>query len=89
MKSRRSQMLDSVWLMEWYVDLGGKQMRRSTLISFICRNVEDLVVLSPRLHRSAVFFRGNTIITLTMLKNDDEEENLEAVLDVVATHIKK
>ena len=30
------------------MELGGKRMRRSTLINLICENVEDLVVLSAR-----------------------------------------
>ena len=37
--------------------------------------MEDLVV----------FFRDSTTAALKMLKDDDEDDNLEAVLDVVAT----
>ena len=48
MPRQRSQRWDNVWLMERYVELGGKRMKRSTLINLICENVEDLVVLSAR-----------------------------------------
>ena len=48
MQRQRSQRWDNVWLMERYVELGGKHMRRSTLINLICENVEGLVVLSAR-----------------------------------------
>ena len=65
-----------------------KHMRRSTLINLICENVEDLVVLSERGYRSAVF-HDSTIATLQIIKDDDDDANLEAALDVVATHTKK
>ena len=45
MQCQRFQRWVSVWLMEQYVELGGKRMRRSTSINLICENVEDLVVL--------------------------------------------
>ena len=45
MQRQRSQRWDYVWLMEGYVELGGKRMRRSTIINLICENVEDLDVL--------------------------------------------
>ena len=89
MTSRRSQRLDSVRLMEHGIDLGVNQMRQSTLINVFGENVEDLVVLLARGYRSVVLFRESTIANLKMLKDDDEDNNLEAALDVVATHIKK
>ena len=70
------------------MELGGKRMRRSTLINLICENVEDLVVLSARDYRSVVF-RDRTTATLKMVKDNDDNDNLETALDVVATHIKK
>ena len=88
MQRQLSQRWINVWLMERYVELGGKRMRRSTLINLICENVEDLVVLSARGYRSVVF--GDIIIaTLKMIKGDDEDDNLETALEVVATHNKK
>ena len=74
---------------ERYVELGGMCMRRSTLINLICENVDDLVVLSARGYRSVVVFRDSAIATLKMTKDDDEDDNLEAALHVVTTHIKK
>ena len=47
-----------------------------------------LIVLSAHGYRSVVF-RDSTIATLKMIKADDEDDNLETALDVVATHIKK
>ena len=88
MQRQRSQRWESVWLMERYVELGGKRMRRSTLINLICGNVDDLVVLSARGYRSVVF-RHSTIATLKMMKGDADDDNLEAAPDVEATHIKK
>ena len=70
------------------MQLGGKRMRRSTLINLICENVEVLVVLSARGYGSVVF-SDSTIVTLKMIKNDDDSNNREAALDVVATHTKK
>ena len=51
MQRQRPQRWVYVWLMERYVDLGGKRMRRSTLINLICENVEDMVVLSAHGYR--------------------------------------
>ena len=70
------------------MELGGKRMRRSTIINLLCENVEDLVVLSARDYRSVVF-RDSTIAILKIIKDDDKDDNLETALDVVATHIKK
>ena len=83
---QRSQMWVYVWLIESYVELGGKRMRHSTIINLICQNVKDLFVLSAHGYRLVVF-RDSTIATLKMIK--DEDDNLETALDVVATHIKK
>ena len=84
---QRSQRWVYVWLMGMYVELSGKRMQRSTIINLICDNVEDLFVLSARGYRSVVF-RDSTIATLNMIKDDDEDDNLETALGVVATHIK-
>ena len=89
LQCQRPQKLDSVRLMERYVELGGKQMSRSTIIKFICKNVENQVVLSERRNRLVVFFRDSNIVTLNIIKDDYAVDNLEAVLDVVTTHIKK
>jgi len=88
MQRQRSQGWVYVWLMERYVGLGGKRMRRSMIINLICDNVEDLVVQSARGYRSVVF-RESTIATMKIIKDDDVDDNLETALDVVATHIKK
>jgi len=55
MQRQRSHRWVYVWLIERYVELGGKRMRRSTIIHLICENVEDLIVLSARGYRSVVF----------------------------------
>ena len=66
----------------------GARWEAYALINLICENVEDLVVLSARGYQSIVF-RDSTIATLKMIKDDDEDNNMETALDVVATHIKK
>ena len=57
--------------------------------NLICENVENLLVLSERGNRSVVFFRDSNIVTLNIIKDDYADDNLEAALDVVTTHIKK
>ena len=69
MQCQRSQKVDSVRLMERYVEIGGKQMRLST-IKLNCKNVENLVVLSERGNRSVVFFRDSNVVTFNIIKND-------------------
>ena len=64
-------------------------MRQSTLINSTCEMSEDLVVLSSPGYRSIFFFRDNALATLKMIKDNDEEGNLEAALNVVAKHIRK
>ena len=87
MQRQLSQRWVYVWLMERYVELGGKRLRRSTTINLICENVEGLVVLSTRGYRSIVS-RDSTIATLKMIRDDYEDDNLETALDVIATHTK-
>ena len=70
------------------MELVGKRMRRSTIINLICENVEDLFVLSARGYRDSSL-PGQYGATLKIIKDDDEDDNLETALDVVATHIKK
>ena len=36
-----------------------------------------------------VFFRDSNIVTWNIIKDDYKDDNLEAALDVVTTHIKK
>ena len=50
------------------MELGEKQMRRSTIINLICKNVENLVVLSEQGNRSVIFFRDSNIVTLNIIK---------------------
>ena len=89
LRGQRSQVWNSVQLMDLYFELGGKPIRRSTLFSSICEQDEDLVVLSSPGYRSLIFFCDNTVATLKMTKDDKEDDNLEAALDVVAKRIKK
>ena len=48
LKGHLSQIWNSVQLLELYLELGGKPIRRSTLISSICEQEKDLIVLSPQ-----------------------------------------
>ena len=88
LQSQRSQRWDSV-LMERFMELGGMPMRQSTLINSICEMLEDLVVLSSPGYRSIVFFRDSALATLKMIKDNNEEDNLDAALNVVVKHIRK
>ena len=58
--------------------LGGEQMRRSTIINLICKNVKNLVVLPEGGSRSVVFFRDSNIVTLNIIKDDYANDSLEA-----------
>lgn len=87
--SQRNERWDSVWLMERFLELGGKQMRRSALIKSLCETVDDLVVLTAPGYRSVVFLKNNSTATLKLMKDDEEEDNLDAALDVVAKQIRK
>jgi hypothetical protein len=89
LQGQRSQIWNSVQLLELYFELGGKPIRRSTLINSICEQDDNLIVLSSPGYRSLIFFRDNTVATLKMTKDDGEDDNLEAALDVVAKQIKK
>ena len=89
MLSNRSQLWDSVQLMERYTYLGGKAVRRIALISALCDRIDDIVVLSAPGYRSVVFFRDCTIATLKMKRDDDGDDNLDAALNIVAKNIKK
>ena len=83
LQSQQSQRWDSVWLMERFMELGGMLMKRSTLINSICEMLEDLVVLSSPGYQSIVFLRDNALAALKMIKNNNEEDNLDAALNVV------
>ena len=75
--------------MELYFELGGNPFRCSTLISSICKNDEDFIVLSSPGYRSLIFFHDNTVAMVKMTKDDEEDDNLEAAMNHVAIHIKE
>ncbi|KAG0715252.1 Protein tweety [Chionoecetes opilio] len=39
--------------------------------------------------QSSIIFRDNTIATLNMIKDEDEDDNLEAALDLIAKRVRK
>ena len=88
LQSQPSERWDSVQLMARYVELGGSSMRRSVLITALCEELEDLVVLSAPGYRSVIFFKDNATATLKIIKDDDDVDNLDAALDVVAKRIR-
>ena len=71
------------------MELGGMLMRQSTLTNSICEMLEYLVVLSSPGYQSIVFFRDSALSTLKIIKDNDEEDNLDAALNVAAKHIRK
>lgn len=89
LKDNHTQQWDSVQLMELYVELGGSPMRRSTLIKFVQEMLQDLIVLSAPGYRSIIFFKDNTNATLKMIKDEEEDDNTEAALDLIAKLINK
>ena len=88
LQGQRTKIWNYVQLLEIYFELGGKPIRPSTLISSICEQDEDLIVLSSPGYRSLIF-RDNNVTTLKMTKDDEEINSLDAALDVVAKRIKR
>ena len=64
-------------------------MRRATLLNQLCDRLQDLVILSATGYRSIIFFRENPNVTLRLIKDEEEEDSLEAAIDVVARNIRK
>ena len=50
------------------------------------REGEDLVVLSVHGYRSVIVFHDSTTVTMTVSKDEEEDDNLEAALNLVETH---
>ena len=70
------------------MDLDGKPIRRPPIINSICEEIDDLVVLSSTGYWPLLFFLDNTIATLKMIKDDDEDVNIDAALDIVVKLIR-
>ena len=87
LKSNKSAIWDFIELLERYIELGGQAMRRSALINMVSQDMDDLVVLSAPGFRSIVLFRDNNKVTLKMIKYEEEDDDLESALNIVAKHI--
>lgn len=86
LKNHRTQQWDSVQLMKLYIELGGNPMKQHRLVKSVQEELQDLIVLSACGYRSIIFFKDNTNATLKMIK-DEEEDNIDAALDMIAKHI--
>ena len=81
-------MWDSVELMEKYTELGGKPMRRSALLKLVSEKLENLVVFSAPGYRSIALFASYPAASFKLTK-DEEEDNIDRAIEVLAREIKK
>ena len=90
LKSNRRDMWTSISLWDKYVLYGGNMLHhRSNLISALTELCSDIVVLSANGYAKIVIFKDNAFAKLRKVNNDDEYDDLEKHIKVVAKHIKK
>jgi len=63
-------------------------MKRSDLLRMLSLHADDLVILSAPGYRKVVMFHGNARATLKVTKDDDEEDTIDAALNVIVKAIK-
>lgn len=88
MQADRSKIWDSVMLQERFTDIVGASIKRADLLRMLSQNVDDLVILSALGYRKVVMFRDNARATLKVTKDEEEEDDIDAALDVIVKVIK-
>ena len=58
-------------------------MKRSDLLRMLSLHAYDLVIMSAPRPRKVVMFHDNARATLKVTKDDDEEDNIDAALNVI------
>ena len=88
MRADRTKTWDSVGLQERFTELVGSCIKRSELLRMLSRHADDLVILSAPGCRKVVMFHDNARSTLKVTKDDGEEDNIGAALNVIVKAIK-
>ena len=88
MRADRTKIWDSVGLQERFTELVGSCMKRGDLLRMLSLHADDLDILSAPGYRKVVMFHDNTRATLKVTKDDDEEDNINAALNVIVKAIK-
>ena len=88
MRTDCTKLWDSVGLQERFTELVGSCMKRSDLLRMLSLHADDLVILSAPGYRKVVMFHDNARATLKVTKDDDEEDNIDAALNVIVKAIK-
>ena len=88
MRADRTKIWNSAGLQERFTELVGSCMKRSDLLRMLSLHADDLVILSAPGYRKVNMFHDNAKATLKVTKDDDEEENIDAALNVIVKAIK-
>ena len=88
MRADRTKIWDSVGLQERFTELVGSCMKRGGLLRLLSRNADDLVILSASGYCKVVMFHDNARATPKVTKDEDEEDNIDAALNVIVKAIK-
>ena len=83
MRADRTKIWDSVCLQERFTELVGNCMKRSDLLRMLSLHADDLVSLSAPGYRKVAMFHDNAKATLKVTTDDDEEDNIDAALNVI------
>ena len=88
MRADRTNIWDSVCLQERFTELVGSCMKRGDLLRLLFLNADVLVILSAPGYHKVVMFHDNARATLKVTKDEDEEDNIDAALNVIVKAIK-
>ena len=88
MRADLTKIWDSVGLQERFTELVGSCMKRSNLLRMLSLHADDLVILSVPGYRKVVMFHDNARATLKVTKDNDQEDNIDAALNIIVKAIK-
>ena len=84
----RTKIYDLVGSQERFTELVGSCMTRSDLLRMLSLHADDLVILLAPGYRKVAMFHDNARATLKVTNDDDEEDNIDAALNVIVKAIK-
>ena len=85
----KDKVWDSVQLLDEYTKLGGNPSTvRCRLVNAISQNNSNLCIMRSPGYRSLIFHKSNTN-AMIKLTQDEEEDDLENAIQLVAKHIKR
>ena len=83
MRADRTKIWDSVGLQERFTELVGSCMKRGGFLRLLSLNADDLVILSAFGYCKVVMVHDNARATPRVTKDEDEEDNIDAALNVI------